>query len=59
MQDVEHCCDIEMEEADIRSLHLRSPLLPDDAGDEGGDDEDEEDGGEDHNDADGGALVDV
>ena len=41
------------------SDHLRSPLLPDDAGDEGGDEEDEENGGEDHDDADGGALVDV
>ena len=39
--------------------HLRSPLLPDDAGDEGGDEEDEENSGEDHDDADGGALIDV
>ena len=32
--------------------HLRSPLLPDDAGDKGGDEEDKENGGEDHDDAD-------
>ena len=38
---------------------MRSPLLSDDACDEGGDEEDEEDGGEDHDDADRGALVDV
>jgi len=39
----------------IRSL--RSPLLPDDASDEGSDDEEEEDGGKDHDDADAGAVV--
>ena len=39
--------------------HLRSSLLPDDACDEGGDEEDEEDGGEDHDDADARALVEV
>jgi len=38
---------------------LRSSLLPDDACDEGGDEEDEEDGGEDHDDADARALVEV
>ena len=37
----------------IHSLsYLRSPLLPDDAGDKGGDEEDKENGGEDHDDAD-------
>ena len=67
---MQYCCEIEIEccSASIIHIkerkkrgsdHLRSPLLPDDAGDEGGDEEDEENGGEDHDDADGGALVDV
>jgi len=38
---------------------LRSPLLPDDAGHEGGDEEDEEDRGEDHDDGDARTLVQV